>query len=629
MIVKNEAPVIGRCLDSVRSLIDYWVIVDTGSTDGTQNIIRELLADKRGELHERPWRDFAHNRSEALTLARPHADYTLIIDADDALEIPNGFQLPKLTADSYHLDIRDTSVRYQRTQIVRNALPWCYQGVLHEFLRTEGSKSSGHLPIVMRRNHDGARRRDPQTYQNDAAILENVLLSETDPFLISRYTFYLAQSYRDCGEKEKAVEAYLRRADLGYWDQEVFCALYQAGQLKHQLGHDINEVIAIYLRASDSAPNRAEALHGASRLCRDHKRFADGYLYAHRGLKITSPGGGLFVEQWIYDYGLLDELAVNAYWAEDYEICLQTCQRLLREGKIPQNIYSRVTDNAKFAAEKMKFREHSSDALEPKTTITFRRSAEGTGGNTEKAKYAIVTPYFRESPSILRRCIDSVRNQTIQVEHFLIADGVPQGLAPQANVRHVLLDQSHSDYGGTPRAIGCLMAISEGFRGIGLLDADNWLEPDHVERCLQAAASAGLDKCDYVVAGMTLRRPDETAIEIPLEPIEAHVDTSRFFFLPGSFHMLPLWGTMPKEVSTVGDRFFYLAIKAEGLIRAVSVAETVNYTCLWETIYRILGETPPMDAKPNAGGKQIEQWKASLNPREKEIARRLMRLDII
>jgi hypothetical protein len=82
-------------------------------------------------------------------------------------------------------------------------------------------------------------------------------------------------------------------------------------------------------------------------------------------------------------------------------------------------------------------------------------------------------------------------------------------------------------------------------------------------------------------------------------------------------------------VSTVGDRFFYLAIKAEGLSRAVSVAKTVNYTCLWETIYRFLGETPPMDAKPNAGGKQIEQWKASLNSREKEIARRLMRLDII
>ncbi len=96
MIVKDEAPVIRRCLDSVRPLIDHWVIVDTGSTDGTQDIIREHLKDLPGELHERPWRDFAHNRSEALALARPHADYSLIIDADDVLEIPKGYKLPRL-----------------------------------------------------------------------------------------------------------------------------------------------------------------------------------------------------------------------------------------------------------------------------------------------------------------------------------------------------------------------------------------------------------------------------------------------------------------------------------------------------------------------------------------------------
>jgi glycosyltransferase involved in cell wall biosynthesis len=248
------------------------------------------------------------------------------------------------------------------------------------------------------------------------------------------------------------------------------------------------------------------------------------------------------------------------------------------------------------------------------------------------ARYAIVTPYFREPPSVLKRCIESVRTQTAgEVVHILVSDGVPQLLAPEVrsdpNVRHILLDQPHSDYGGTPRAIGCILAISEGFQGIGLLDADNWLEPDHVARCLQAAASAGANDCDYVVAGLTLRRPDERVIDLLLEPIDTHVDTNRFFFLPGSFHMLPIWGTMPKAASAVGDRFFYHAIKSKGLQRAVSDAKTVNYTCLWEAAYHLLGEAPPPGAKPNVGS-NIEAWKASLSAREKDVVRRLMHIDI-
>jgi glycosyltransferase involved in cell wall biosynthesis len=179
MIVKDEAPVIRRCLASVRPLVDHWLIVDTGSSDGTQNIVREAMAGLPGELVERPWVDFAHNRSEALELARPHAAYSLIIDADDELVLPPDFTRPALTADSYVVDIEDASTTYQRTQLVANKLAWRYRGVLHEFLESPGAEQAGHFPVVMRRNHDGRRRRDPTTYSNDAAILTRALETET------------------------------------------------------------------------------------------------------------------------------------------------------------------------------------------------------------------------------------------------------------------------------------------------------------------------------------------------------------------------------------------------------------------------------------------------------------------
>lgn len=349
MIVKNEAPVIRRCLESVLPLIDHWVIVDTGSTDGTQDIVRAFFAERGlpGSLHERPWRDFAHNRSEALTLARPHGDYTLIVDADDTFDVPDGFKVPELTADSYVVDITDVGVLYQRPQLVRNALPWRYRGVLHEFLTCDGAGAAGHFPVVMRRNHDGARRRDPETYRRDAALLETALAGETDPFLRSRYTFYLAQSYRDCGEREKAIPLYLARADMGFWEHEVYVALYQAGKLMEALGRPDQEIIDVHARAADFLGTRAEALHAAARWCRLHGRHAEGHAFARRGLGLTPPRDGLFVEAWIYEYGLLDELSGNAFGIGHYRDSLDASLLLLAGGKTPDR--DRIMVNAQLA----------------------------------------------------------------------------------------------------------------------------------------------------------------------------------------------------------------------------------------------------------------------------------------
>ena len=133
MIVKNEAHVIRRCLDSVRPIIDHWVIVDTGSTDGTQDVIRAAMADMPGMLVERPWVDFAFNRTEALQLARPQADYSLIIDADDVLVIPDDFVFPQIDAAGYLFNIIHGIHQYSRIQLVNNKMEWRYRGIIHEF----------------------------------------------------------------------------------------------------------------------------------------------------------------------------------------------------------------------------------------------------------------------------------------------------------------------------------------------------------------------------------------------------------------------------------------------------------------------------------------------------------------
>jgi len=332
MIVKNEARVILRCLESVRLLVDYVLVQDTGSTDGTQAIIREWLdrVGLPGEVYDEPWRDFAYNRSHALARLRENkgVDYAFMIDADDQLVVEAGFDVAafkeSLSQDLYKVPLRHGLAHYQVAQICSNKREFRYRGVLHEFMEgpPEGISSGTVAGFYILSGREGARSQDPEKYRKDAEVLEQALQAEQDPFLRSRYTFYLARSYRDAGEKEKALDNYLKRAKLGYWTEEVFESLYGAAELLKATGRPLDEVIAMYLRASDAVLSRAEALHAASRLCRENNRFADGFEYALRGLKIPLPAAGLFVQSWVYDYGLLDEFAINAYWTGRYADCV-------------------------------------------------------------------------------------------------------------------------------------------------------------------------------------------------------------------------------------------------------------------------------------------------------------------
>lgn len=167
-----------------------------------------------------------------------------------------------------------------------------------------------------------------------------------------------------------------------------------------------------------------------------------------------------------------------------------------------------------------------------------------------------------------------------------------------------------------------MLAASEAFAPIMMLDADNWLEPQHVETCLAAAATT--PGTDFVVARRHLRRPDGSILPIQDEPVAQHVDTSCFAFFPGSYHMLPIWASMPKQMSSIGDRVFWAALRKSALTGvAVASPVTVNYSCAWESFYHALGERPPPGSKPNIDAGPVWAWWSSLEDREREIATRL------
>ena len=248
MIVKNEANIILSTLTNLSSYIDfdYWVISDTGSTDNTQQIIRDYFLEKAipGELFSHEWRDFGYNRTQALECAYDKTDYLLIFDADDKMN--GNFKLPfshnananaNANADRYMLKI-GKGFEYVRPLLINNRKRWRFKGVLHEFLdnlEPVGPDATVGGAYYIESGRTGNRSQNPTKYYDDAIILQNAYHTELvlpDKGLSGRYAFYCARSYKDAGNKyhAEAIEWYKKVLDIPHhWHQEKYYAALEIG----------------------------------------------------------------------------------------------------------------------------------------------------------------------------------------------------------------------------------------------------------------------------------------------------------------------------------------------------------------------------------------------------------------
>lgn len=352
MIVKNESKVIRRCLATVKPVIDYWVIVDTGSSDGTQDIIKEFMKDIPGQLEEVPWVNFEYNRNKALEFAKGKGDYILVIDADEILKVSDEFKKENLEHDFYQIMTQYGGTEYTRVQLIKNALPWKWVGVLHEALMCPEAKSAALLRgLVNVVNTDGARSADPLKYQKDAQVLEEALEKEPNN---TRYVFYLAQSYRDAGNYEKAIEWYNKYIQGGGWDQEVYYAMLQVGRLQLALKRPPKEFLNSLYQAYHFRPTRGEALYTLANYYRLTGNYASGQLISKLGCSLPYPKTDvLFLEKWIYDYGLKLEQSICAYWLGNYDECRQLSNEILDTPNIPQSVRNCVELNLGFTRGKL------------------------------------------------------------------------------------------------------------------------------------------------------------------------------------------------------------------------------------------------------------------------------------
>lgn len=332
MIVKDEEDTIEKCLRAVSPFISYWVIVDTGSQDRTREIILDTTSKLgiKGELHQRPWVNFEVNRTESLKLAQGKCDYRWIIDADDTFVVDtpgsNPFVGLSTAPDAYQLLYRLNSLQYHRAQIVKSSQNWVYKGVLHEYLHLEEHKEQIFQAIIpgcqVLADISPLKRANTlqEKYSRDAEILEKALIDEPNN---DRYVFYLAQSYRDSDQLQKAIDTYQKRIQMGGWEEEVYYSMYMIAKISEKMGKDIKDVTELYLKAWEYRPARLEAVFHVMRKLREQNRYIVAFAFGDLAIKTKGTGDILFLEPEIWQWRLLDEYSLAAFYIGNPEIALE------------------------------------------------------------------------------------------------------------------------------------------------------------------------------------------------------------------------------------------------------------------------------------------------------------------
>jgi hypothetical protein len=140
---------------------------------------------------------------------------------------------------------------------------------------------------------------------------------------------------------------------MGYWNEEQYVSLYNAGNMMRDLGYPKEDVIQTFMRGYELIPYRVECLYGALYTCRINALHQQGYLIGKQAIEIDIPRDSLFIESWIYNYGALDEFSIVSFWAKKYSDSKLACEKLLNENRIPSHYMPRVKQNLQFAIDRL------------------------------------------------------------------------------------------------------------------------------------------------------------------------------------------------------------------------------------------------------------------------------------
>ena len=377
-ICKDESHVIGKMLNSIKNVADLIVVNDTGSTDGTQDIIRKFGEENNIPTYvfERPFDDFEKSRNHAMEKLRDVVQelgwdankvHGYWFDCDETLVIDPKFNKDQFVNDLYMINTFIGQMKYTRNTFFKVSKPFRWYGPIHEFIVcdeqniTSGLAENIHVDVQMTGN--SWQGDIPTKYKNHAFVLEKYIdANRQDP----RWIFYTAQSYHDSAsipDNKEENEERLRRALKYYkervsrpdgYPEELFYAQYRIGTIMRSLEDPWNLVHQECLKAYNMDPIRGESIKTIIDYYLQVNEWNMAYLYT-KFAKVNFHGKNpyptrlLFVDEALYIWKFAEAHAAACFYTGRMDEAKATFNEISNISKISPQYFTQE-DMAKLQA---------------------------------------------------------------------------------------------------------------------------------------------------------------------------------------------------------------------------------------------------------------------------------------
>ncbi len=264
MIVRDEERVLGDCLRSAKPFFREMIVIDTGSTDRTKEIAKEMGA----RVYDFPWTNsFSEARNESLKYAKGR--WIFWLDADDTLPLSSGEAILDAALNAppavvgfvvpvqFVEEGEGAGTRVDHVKLFRNLPGVKFEGRIHEqilpSLREACSDRRGTVDAASRRVKAGPEVGDPHSLPDDEV---SSVRGTEKPGQIARIDAVVLHSGYDTSPegqaKKRERDALLLKLDLEERPDHPF-VLFNLGMTDHY-GGELEGAVAWLKRCLEVSP---------------------------------------------------------------------------------------------------------------------------------------------------------------------------------------------------------------------------------------------------------------------------------------------------------------------------------------------------------------------------------------